>query len=340
MEKTPEFRIVGNASAEKKAEVKKELADSLFSHLASLSKKERDLLRKFEYPKTEQERALIGFANRETDRLMEEAGVEPYDIPEENYHIVPTEIYQKTEPKPGDSTATTLYHKQGIWLDAAWARSNAVSFGSTSFHETLHLKGHFSAEVNESGGGTDKSSYREGVAVRSLQRFGLHGKEHVHFFGLHEAIVSEQQKGSHQRLLEEPALAEERKWLTSNKAEKLRAAYSQKYNIPEDDITWVGKDGDWKALAYREQRDVLAYVCEEIQKEFPGTYPTADDVFKEFLRAHFTGQLPPIARLTEKTFGEGKFRLLGNMSDDKESAVLALESLKKARALHMRSPVV
>ena len=60
-------------------------------------------------------------------------------------------------------------------------------------------------------------------------------------------------------------------------------------------------------------------------------YADADEVYKVFLKAHFTGQLLPIARLVEKTFGEGSFRLLGNMDTENKSGVLHLESLKKAR---------
>jgi len=44
----------------------------------------------------------------------------------------------------------------------------------------------------------------------------------------------------------------------------------------------------------------------------------------------------PIARLMEKTFGEGSFRLLGNMETSNESGILHLESLQKARARYLR----
>ena len=76
---------------------------------------------------------------------------------------------------------------------------------------------------------------------------------------------------------------------------------------------------------------MLEYVCSEIQKQFPDKYQSIEEVFKEFLKANFTGQLLGIARLVEQTFGEGSFRLLGNMTEDKSSAVLYLDSLRKAR---------
>ena len=94
---------------------------------------------------------------------------------------------------------------------------------------------------------------------------------------------------------------------------------------------------DWESVSYFSQRQVLEYVCGEIQKEFPNQYDNADDVFKEFLKSHFNGRLLPVARLVEKTFGEGSFRLLGNMGTDRKSGISHLELLRKARIRHMRS---
>ena len=77
-------------------------------------------------------------------------------------------------------------------------------------------------------------------------------------------------------------------------------------------------------------------MCAEIQKQFPDQYQSADDVFKVFLNAHFTGKLLPIGRLVEKTFGEGAFRALGNMGTHREDGALHFETLKKARARQIR----
>lgn len=119
----------------------------------------------------------------------------------------------------------------------------------------------------------------------------------------------------------------------SDEAKALRKNLAEKRKIPEDDFIWVGKRGenDYETFPYQKPRQVLEYVCAEIQKEFTDLYENADDVFKEFLKANFTGRLLPIARLVDGTFGEGSFRILGNMKHEKESAVLTLETLKKAR---------
>jgi len=138
-------------------------------------------------------------------------------------------------------------------------------------------------------------------------------------------------------LLDLPELALEKRWLNSEKAKNLKKKIAIEKGIPEEDIIWVNEDGsDYEDFSYRAQRKVLKYVCEEIKKQYPEQFKDASEVYKLFLKAHFTGQLLPIARLMEKTFGEGSFRLLGNMETSNESGILHLESLQKARARYLR----
>ena len=116
MEQGPKIRIIGDASPEKKEQAEKEIKRALFRHYESVPPESKEQLDKLECPKSEQELALIDFANRETDKLMERAGVEPYDIPAENYHILPTDLYEKIAGDEG--TATTFYMRQGMFFDA------------------------------------------------------------------------------------------------------------------------------------------------------------------------------------------------------------------------------
>jgi hypothetical protein len=110
---------------------------------------------------------------------------------------------------------------------------------------------------------------------------------------------------------------------------------AKKEEIPLDDIFWVGKyinkegNYDYEYILYPKQRDVLNYVCAEIQKQFPERFQSPDVVYKLFLNAHFTGRLLEIGRLVEKTFGKENFRIIGNMGTKGKSAVLCFETLKK-----------
>lgn len=347
MEQQPKIRTIGKASTEKQEQAKKEILQALFNHFESLSPEERRELGTLEYPKSKQEIAAINFANKITGKLMKKAGVEPYDIPLENYHIIPPKLYAKAD-KGG--TAVTYLTRQGILFNAEHYRGNPVYFGSSAIHETLHLKAHFTLEVEEevkeeveeSGGKLLKTPYREGISIRALQRYSYHGRYHEHFSGLHEGIVAEAEKRLLPRLLDLPEFAEEKKWLMSDKAKELKNKIAQEkkiledgilWGVSEDDIIWVSEDGnEWEVFSYPIQREVVNYICREIQQKFPEQYKNADEVFEEFLKAHFTGRLLPIARLIEKTFGKGSFRMLGNMGESRESGVSHLEALKKAIA--------
>lgn len=122
----------------------------------------------------------------------------------------------------------------------------------------------------------------------------------------------------------------------SDWAKELIENTAQKEKITEDDIMLIfnknKKDFIIAEKSYREQRQTLDYVCSEIQKEFSDQYKSIDDVFKEFLKANFTGQLLTIGRLVEETFGKGSSRILGDMGMDSKSAILTLEILKIIRA--------
>ncbi len=331
MEKIPDLRIVGDASEEAKAKERQTIEARLTDHVASLSETEQKALERLEYPKSPEELSLIDFANEESNRLRAEAGVESYDIPYANYHIIPPESYKKIDPE-GNSSATSRVTEQGMVFRADYFRGNLVYFGSVAFHETLHLKSHVTFEVSEKDKKIKSTIYRQGVTVRATQKKGLNSEYHSHFDGLHEAIVSAQEKISLSNMMQLPVLQTERERLSSEEAVKLKKIISEKKDIPLDDIIWVGeKENEYETISYSRQRAVLRYVCEEIQKDFSDQYQTPEDVYKEFLKAQFTGQILPIARLVEGAFGEGSFRLLSNMKTDKESGVLTLEALKKER---------
>jgi len=51
---------------------------------------------------------------------------------------------------------------------------------------------------------------------------------------------------------------------------------------------------------------------------------------KLFFKSHFDGKLLPIARLIEKSFDKGAFRIIG-MMDDENSASLLMDYLIKHR---------
>lgn len=304
----------------------------LEDHINSLSPETQEKIGRMEYPKTETEHALIQLANAESNRLMKEVGVEPYDIPSENYHIVPPDIYKEVSDGSG---AVAVYMQQAAMFNAPFYRGNSLHFMSSALHETLHLKGHFSLEVEENGNNVHVTQYRSGLSVYAAQKRQRAGEHHLHLRGLHEAVVAEQEKHSFPSLLDAPILKKEKEWYTLDETQAMFRRVSEKTRIPSGDLIWAeerkDKEYNYIDFGYPAQRKTLRYVCEEIFGQFQDTYQSPDAVFKEFLKAQFTGRLLPIARLVEETFGAGGFRTLGSMGIDQGSATLALEALKKAR---------
>jgi len=337
MSKGFEIKAIGGASEEAKESIKRDIERALFDHFDSLSPKEQAMLFRYERPKSEKELVIIQLADQETSRLMREAGREPYSVPFENFHIVPPKPYK--ELFANDTVAASFCVQQGIIFNDAQFRDNPLYFGISAFHELLHLKGHLSVQVEEEKDTLKVrgSLYRHGVTAYSSQQANRKNQFHFHFSGLHEAIVSEAEKEFFPKLLNLPELALEKRRLASEKAKALKKKIATQNGIPEEDIIWVDEEGrDYETFSYPAHRRTLKYVCEEIQKQYPDKFKTSNEVYKLFLNAHFTGQLLPIARLMEKTFGENSFRLLGNMGTSNESAILHLESLQKARSRYLR----
>lgn len=332
MENRPNIRVIGNATEEQKERLVKEIHSNLDKG-GGLTEKDLELLKRAEQEKTEKELILIRFADQEISRLMEELGLKPYSIPSDNYHLLSSEFYYKYFGK--NNNATAKIPQQGIMFDAGTFRDKPVFFGSVAIHETLHLKSHLSMELNEAEGELAPTPYREGVGIKALQRDGFHGNYHEHFSGLHEAIVAETQKKLFDKMLSLPELAAEKTWLESKDAQTKKAAVAKRKKLPEDTIIWVGEsedEKDWEMISYVTQRQVLNYICEEISKNLPEKYPTPEEVYKEFLKAQFTGHLTSIARIIEGTFGEGSFRILGEMKTTKTSGEECLKKLEDLRS--------
>ncbi len=341
MENMPEFRMVGTDDKEAKAEAKKESEDYLERHVSSLSPEERQFFEKYEIPKTEEQKSLIDFANEETNRLRQEGGLPPYVVPTENYHILPTEKYR--EMNGHETSGITSYMSQSVCFDAEKLGKNILMFGSTAFHETLHLKGHTSFEVEieedpkEKTEHRMKSNYRVGVSVISSQKkIRDEGEQHRHFNGLNEAIIATEEKKLLPKLLERPEIKSREELPTSIERTAILEKFCEAEKISVEEIMDFKIDEEEKVRSYvvfpyLPQRKVLLYVCAEIAKDFPEQYGDAEAVRKEFTKAHFTGRLLPLARLTESAFGKGSFRILGDIGIDENSGMLGLEAMQKLR---------
>lgn len=329
MEKISGLRAIGNGSAENKEKAKEELTKKLYYQNELFSDEEKELLNKIEKEKTIEEKEMITLVNQEINDIRKEMGLDPFTIPMDNYRMMDQDFYEENFE---GSSAMMSFPKQVILFDESWMRESLIGFMSTSLHESLHLNGHITLEVNEDSHGEIETTHsRQGMGVLAVQKKGLHGEFHRHFDGLHEAIVSEQQRRSLENLIHHPMLQKEREILFSEKVESLKNKIVQNYpEVQKEDIVWVSEDGEnFQSINYQKPRKVLNFVCNKIFEKFPDNFKSQDEVFKLFLKAQFTGQLLETARLVESVFGEGSFRRLGDMETDNDSAIKTYEALRR-----------
>jgi hypothetical protein len=345
------IRAFGKAEDKTKEIEIEKIQEFYFKHLENVFKlfppEKIEEIIALEYQKSPKEIRMINIANQLTSDLMKECGVEPYDIPVENVHILPPELYKDITKL--SSIACAEPSRGALLFNALEFRNNPLFFCSALIHELLHLKAYLSIEVNESNV-NDKNKVivtprRQGVIVHSTKKVG----PQPYFKGLHEAIVAETQKRLLPKILELEDFKEEREWLNSDDAKRIKKEdtkeCAKKNNIPEEDIPELEEDIIWISKldhkvyrnSYFYQRKVLKYICEEIQKQFPDEFKNPDDVFKLFLKAHFTGNILEIGRLVAKTFGKLSLQVLGMMGIDDGSARKCLRYLKTARSEILKS---
>lgn len=331
MENKPNFRIIGNISQEEKKQQKEEINSILYErHLFNLSEELKSEVEKSEHKKTESELMLIDFANQKTNELMESLGSTPYTVPAINFHLLPADLYRKI--CKNDNYATTFHTKQGIFMNGQEYQKNDLFFSATAFHELLHLKSHFTMEVNKNPEGKlTKTPYREGLAVRALQESGLNDIYYDYFRGLYEAVVSSYEIPYTDMVFELPMFKEEKEWMHSKEAQEIKKKISLEERINEQEIYWVSRNGkDFLTPPYPDLRKTFDYILEEIYLTAKNKFNSRQEVKNEFLKSSFNGNLLPIAKLVENTFGKGSFRLLGMMENSKTS-IQVLKSLKTAR---------
>jgi hypothetical protein len=332
MEKLPNLDVIGNASEEEKWKFVKRRTHIFTNQLESegLSPEKKRSVEEANFPKSPEQISILNFINEETNKLMVELGIEPFDVPPENFYILPdTNLKELTDSKTGayedESQAVGLtYH----------LRSSLFRFAYVSYHEMLHFKARQVSEVYKNENKVKNQTYRHGVRAYSTSKKDAEGNWHAHFVGLDEAIVGRQEKLFLSCLLDLPELAEEKVRQNTEEYKLARRKIAEEEKLPEDEINWIDPldNKKWNGCGYYYLRRVLEYVCEEIAKEFSDMYEDKEAVFREFLKANFNGNLLTIGRLIEKTFGEGSFRDLGDIkTEGGQTANLILEKLGKMR---------
>jgi len=321
--------VLGTASEERKRELQEKILTNFKDNRTRLSPEYLQELSLLEYPKQNFEKQAIAECNHLLNELLDQSGITPFDIKEENIYIVPTKVVQENYGSEDTPNGFSNGRAQVIMLDAE-KLSTPLLRCAVLAHEMIHLKGF---ESLETAGDTENWERRSGLGMKPTQKKYEEIGDFQAFTGLNEAIVVTIEKQLLNKLIETvPALADE--WNTlfgSPEGIEKRKNIAQRMGIAEDNIFWMesGKEEGMR-IGYEEQRKVLDYIIDTIHQKHPNQFSSRDDVFKLFVQAHFGGQLLPLARAVKSTFGEDAFRVLGMMSHEgSNSARLTMDYFQK-----------
>jgi hypothetical protein len=147
----PEPKVVGSASPEVKYAAQKEIVERFGEgHFDSFTEKELSELKDVELEKSPEQTEEIRVANELTNELLERFGLRGFDIPLDNIHFIKGEHLEKIGS--GGLTMTTVPKLQAIIVNAGYYKkkeNSRVAQALTMFHETVHLKGHFSLRIKD-----------------------------------------------------------------------------------------------------------------------------------------------------------------------------------------------
>ena len=291
-------RIIGRISEEEAAATWKEAEETF-------NQQDFEALIAFEKEKTEKELLILSEINEASNAWRRKYGLEDFDIPPQNTHIVKKEVWPYK--KSGG------YFKPGQQASLIKETSVPLVFAARAFHEMIHFKSY--GAIQKTFDENSEREYRTGLSLSprtKAKQVAL--KEEigvpVYFQSLNEALTEEctrQYVQSQAKNLLYSSETEEttktKEWAKRNNKEALldeNIYYAKK--IPETE------EIEAEAFAYPNERYTLALLIDDVLEKNPEKFKTRDEVFDVFARAMFTGNMFELAHVMDKTFGKGTLR--------------------------------
>lgn len=282
-----------------------------------------------EKEKTSEQQELIERINNEMRNFLVEYGVEAVEISPDNVHILDKTKFTEEELKKiqkqfGTENGFYSALKQGVAIMKDYDVGK-LSFLQTMAHEMLHLQGFYSYQKSEQEA-ADLTLRNEGVAAimnirRSGFSIGTKDGKRLLFHKLNESVITELEIRFEKTYMAEwPELATELK-----ARDEYIDQVAQRDNVPVERVRQTvasvksneSTGYKWVSYPYHEERQHFNSLVDELYEKNKDDFELREDVFKLFAEATMVGRLLPVARLIEKTFGKGSFRMIGERSADK-----------------------
>jgi hypothetical protein len=216
-----------------------------------------------------------------------------------------------------------------------------MAFLMIAMHELLHFKSYNALQVVLEGKGKI-GVYRSGLRVQSRD-----GKT-LYLNGIDEAVTEELSQRLIQKFSGQPFFAKEKEQTRNVIAQYPRALRSPGEMLFTPDVYYAqlnerSKGKKWlkamgrifgfkefikeepdilcQEMVYPQERKIFNILLDKLYQKNADQFSNREEVFNIFTKAKLTGNLLPLGRLVDETFGRGTLRKLGELDHD----TLALE---------------
>ncbi len=308
MAKAAMDKIIGSELTPTERQTVQDIFDRKFTE------QEVEEVRHNEIEKTPEQIQVIECVNQLTDQLRVKFGLDPFLIPANNIHIIPREILEKRTPlRPEIDAAHAVFDPgdQAIYLtQGLWERSKLL-FAESLFHEMVHFKSHNAIQIHKADERLGAYGYRAGFEIYRRDN------SRVYFHPLNEGLTEELAKRFALELSNNDTL------LGPEVSEK--NGLCEKYDVaPEmaNELLFLrtypdGKIGGQK-FTYGLERQALGQLVDKILKKNSDQFSSPDEVLDLFVRGAIPGDVMPIGRIVDESFGKGSFRKIGEATTGEE----------------------
>ena len=173
-EKLPQFEkppipVIGKAPEEEKQKLSEELGKR-FSEgfIAEFPEALIKKIQQAEYPKRPYELEFIEKGNIALNDLLVELGLEPINVSEKNFHIIPPDVYKEAGSAGG---AMHDARRQLVTVDASQVRGSPQHAARVLTHEMTHLKGFVSFDMVPKKDGEGYRNAKRRVGLMTFESF-------------------------------------------------------------------------------------------------------------------------------------------------------------------------
>lgn len=314
-------RVVGNIPETEKEQIlqnKGEIFDSQI--FEDLRDKERE--------KTPEELEIISLVNKATNEVRQRYGLKNFNIPPANIHVIMEEAWPREK-------SVALYNAM-VQAVAVREQPAKIIFMEKVFHEMLHFKSYNALQIS-TGENPKLRDYRAGLTIHTRD-----GKE-MYFTNLNEAVTEEMTRRFAAKLFDNPLFIKEQKQTRDIMAKYPRAITDSGEPLFSSDTFYAEIESrkSWSAavgrlfgarekitaesFTYRQERRSLNTLINKLFTRNQKRFKDRAEVFEVFSQGMMTGNILPIGRLIEETFGNGTLRAIGELDNDigKQSAFIS-----------------